>query len=302
MINKIPNNKDIARLLEEIADLLEIQKANPHRIRSYHRAAQLIRQREENLAITVAKGNGEALEAIPGIGENLARLIKEYVLTGKSQLLQRLQGEVTPEELFEQIPGIGKETAEKIVRELHLKTLEDLEQAAYDGRLANLQGFGKRRIDAIRLGLAGMLSGFARRRILHQATELQMPTHKPDVSLLLEVDKAYRENVGKNKLKKIAPRRFNPNKEAWLPIFHTELEDWDFTALYSNTIRAHDLGKTRDWVIIYYEKDGVEDQSTVVTETSGPLAGLRVVRGREPSCKDFYAKKKMQEKEANNEH
>ena len=89
MINKIPNNKDIARLLEEIADLLETQKANPHRIRSYHRAAELIIQREENLATTVAKGNGEALEAIPGIGKSLARLIKEYVQTGKSQMNHR---------------------------------------------------------------------------------------------------------------------------------------------------------------------------------------------------------------------
>ena len=80
----------------------------------------------------------------------------------------------------------------------------------------------------------------------------------------------------------IAPRRFNPSGAAWLPILHTERDPWRFTALYSNTARAHELGRTRDWVVIYFHQDDeVEGQRTVVTETLGPLAGHRVVRGRE---------------------
>lgn len=79
----------------------------------------------------------------------------------------------------------------------------------------------------------------------------------------------------------IAPRRFNPDKKAWLPILHTERGPWSFTALFSNTARAHQLGTTDDWVVIYFERDGREGQCTVVTERPGPRAGRRVVRGRE---------------------
>lgn len=83
----------------------------------------------------------------------------------------------------------------------------------------------------------------------------------------------------------IAPRRFNPERRAWLPILHTERDGWHFTALFSNTALAHELGRTGDWVIIYhYDGELEEGQHTVVTETRGPLEGKRVVRGREAEC------------------
>ena len=81
---------------------------------------------------------------------------------------------------------------------------------------------------------------------------------------------------------------FNPDGKSWLPIMHTEKAGWHFTALYSNTARAHDLNKTRDWVVLYFERDGDEDQCTVVTEQTGVLKGRRVVRGREKDCRDHY--------------
>jgi len=76
----------------------------------------------------------------------------------------------------------------------------------------------------------------------------------------------------------------NPEKEAWLPILHTQRGDRHYTALFSNTARAHRLGQTRDWVVIFQDDGGDERQATVVTETTGPLAGRRVVRGREREC------------------
>lgn len=83
-------------------------------------------------------------------------------------------------------------------------------------------------------------------------------------------------------LRKIAPKRFNPSGEAWLPILHARRGDWQFTALYSNTARAHELGRTKDWVVLYFHSDdGEEAQRTAVTETRDRLAGRRVVRGRE---------------------
>jgi len=72
---------------------------------------------------------------------------------------------------------------------------------------------------------------------------------------------------------------------------HFLREGWHFNALFSNTARAHELGKTRDWVVIYYEKDGHENQHTVVTETHGPMKGRRVVRGLEKECLAHYGQR-----------
>ena len=106
----------------------------------------------------------------------------------------------------------------------------------------------------------------------------------PAVATLLEVDREYRRKAAAGQLQKIAPRRFNPEHEAWLPVLHARREGWHFTALYSNTERAHDLHRTHDWVVIFYD-DG---QCTVVTEYRGALKGMRVVRGREPECLKHY--------------
>ena len=151
------HNKEIAGVLDHIAELLEVQKANPHRIRAYRNGAQQIRDSQKELSNIAESGGLEALQALPGIGESLSRLIMEYVLTGRCRLLERLQGAVAPEDLFDEIPGIGPELAEHIVKELDVKTLEELEQAAYDGRLAEVEGFGPARVEAVRMSLAGYL-------------------------------------------------------------------------------------------------------------------------------------------------
>jgi hypothetical protein len=111
------------------------------------------------------------------------------------------------------------------------------------------------------------------------------------VRTLLEVDREYRGAAAAGRLRRIAPRRFNPAGEAWLPVLHTERGPWRFTALFSNTARAHELGRSHDWVILYFERDGAaEGRHTVVTETHGPLAGHRVVRGREAECERLFAR------------
>jgi putative hydrolase len=106
------------------------------------------------------------------------------------------------------------------------------------------------------------------------------------VALLLDIDRAYREAAEHGRLPRIAPKRFNPTGEAWLPVLHTDRGGWHFTALYSNTARAHELDRVRDWVVIYAEDaQHHERQYTVVTAGSGSLAGRRVVRGREDECR-----------------
>jgi len=116
----------------------------------------------------------------------------------------------------------------------------------------------------------------------HAAPAIDTPAVLPDAALLLEIDREYRDKAAAGRLHLIAPRRFNPEGKAWLPILHAQRGEWHFTALFSNTARAHELGHTRDWVVIYfYDGEHREGQCTVVTETHGERAGSRVVRGRE---------------------
>jgi hypothetical protein len=106
----------------------------------------------------------------------------------------------------------------------------------------------------------------------------------------LDVDREYRQAAQAGSLPTIAPRRFNPGAKSWLPVLHTRRGDWQFTALFSNTARAHELGQVRDWVVLYCEDaQHAERQYTVVTSSRGPLAGRRVVRGREAECQVWYA-------------
>jgi hypothetical protein len=75
---------------------------------------------------------------------------------------------------------------------------------------------------------------------------------EPPVWVLLDVDREYRQKAEGGKLRRIAPRRFNPGNVAWLPVLHAERDRWQLTALYSNTALAHELGRTPDWVVIYF--------------------------------------------------
>jgi putative hydrolase len=207
--------------------------------------------------------------------------IRELLDTGRWSLLARLRGEVAPEALFQTIPGIGPDLAERIHDQLHVDTLEALEVALHDGRLEEVRGIGPRRAAGIRATLSSMLGQSPRRLV---------GSKRPPVDLLLEVDHRYREAAAAGELPTISPRRFNPEGQAWLPILHTECGGWHFTALFSNTARAHRLGRTGDWVVLYfYDDHHLEGQSTIVTETRGGLVGRRVVRGQEQETARVYA-------------
>ena len=200
-------------------------------------------------------------------------------------------------QLFTLLPGLGHRLAERIHDELHVETLEALEVAAHDGRLENVPGVGPRRSAAIRAGLNAMLShGRARRPVAATrpaGTGIAGPRSpvEPPVAELLAVDRQYREGAARGDLPTIAPKRFNPSGESWLPVLHVTRDGRHYTALFSNTALAHQLGRTRDWVVLFfYDEDHVEGQHTIVTETHGPLAGRRVVRGRETECAVHYAR------------
>jgi hypothetical protein len=276
-------NRQIAEKLDEMADLLEAQGANPFRVRAYRRAAGTLAELDRDLEEVATSHGIEGLTELPTIGKGIASAVWEMIHTGRWSQLERLRGSLQPESLLQTVPGVGPALAAKIHDELHVDTLEELEAAAYDGRLEAVPGIGDRKLRALRASLATML-GRARRQ--PSRTESDGPT----VATLLDVDRMYREGAENGSLPKIAPKRFNPEGQTWLPILHTDRDDWHFTALFSNTARAHELAKVRDWVVIYfYDQDHEEGQHTVVTETHGALRGRRVVRGREPECRELYS-------------
>jgi hypothetical protein len=189
-------------------------------------------------------------------------------------------GNSEPEDLFATVPGIGEALAARIHETLRIDTLEELELAAHDGRLLHVHGMGERRVRAVREALDAMLRRSTRRR----ARLVGPRSHRgevPPIEVLSRIDAEYRELVERDALPRIAPRRFNPQKRRWLPIWHTHRDGWDFDVMYSNSARAHRLGRTSDWVVIYYGRDGDEGQCTAVTESHGPARGRRVIRGRE---------------------
>ncbi|HSH14573.1 MAG TPA: helix-hairpin-helix domain-containing protein, partial [Verrucomicrobiae bacterium] len=258
-------NHDIAGKLEEVARLLAEQGANRFRIQAYHRAADLLRVLDRPVADIYAEKNLAGLEELPGIGPSIAHAIRDMLLHGQLGMLERLRGESDPVHLLISVPGVGPVLARRLHEELGIETLQELEMAAHDGRLAAMPGLGSKRLAGIRDSLAHRL-GRVRKETVPPAVHEEIPVEE-----LLDVDREYREKAAAGQLKKVAPRRFNPSGEAWLPVWHTQRGPRHYTALYSNTARAHQLGKSTDWVVLYYDEGDGERQCTVITSEFGAL-------------------------------
>jgi hypothetical protein len=267
-------NHEIAKKLLEYAELLDAREVNPYRVRAYRRAAETVMALDESLADLVAATGRPGLEELPGIGSRLSYTLEELVRTGEIRTLDAEAGQ----NHLESLPGIGRHLARHIHEQLGIRTLEEIEQAAHDGRLSQL-GVGPKRLRGIRDALAGRLGRYRFARPLQ---------NEPSVVELLKVDREYRDRVESCQLPMIAPRRFNPHQKWWLPIYQTRRAGWRYRALFSNTALAHRLGQTHDWVVIYFEAGSLTGQRTVVTETRGELSGRRVVRGREQECWEYY--------------
>jgi putative hydrolase len=274
-------NADVAARLDEIAELLDQQGSNPFRSRAYRRAAETVRALDRP-AVEIVRDEGlDGLDALPNIGPSTARAIRDLATTGRHGMLDRLRGASDPVALLATVPGVGPTLARRLHDEEDIETLEQLEAAAHDGRLERVEGFGAKRVAGIRDALASRLGKPRRSGSGAARTE-------PTVAELLDVDAEYLEGVRRNVLPKIAPRRFNPRGEAWLPVLHTRRGPRHYTALFSNTALAHRLHRTDDWVVLYFDGANGERQHTVVTATSGPLKGKRVIRGREAECETWH--------------
>jgi hypothetical protein len=285
------SNALIARRLSSAATLLERQGADPYRALAYRQAARTIRRLDRDIA-EIGDGGARALMEIRGVGPSIARAVAEQLLTGRWPFLDMLRGRLVPERLFISIPAIGPVLSRRIYDTLGITTLEALSAALKEGRLGTVEGMGRRRIALVRATLAGILAQMQPRR--------PKPVwEEPSVAVLLDVDREYRARVEAGDLPRITPQRFNPKRKAWQPILHTSRGRWRVTALYSNTARAHELGLTQDWAVLYFHSNGgPEAQRTAVTETWGNLAGKRVLRGREEESRQFYAHQRQAARES----
>jgi DNA polymerase (family X) len=242
-------NEDVAGRLDEVARLLASQGANHYRVRAYERAADTVRRWPRPVSEILEHDGLDGLQALPGVGTSIARAIRDLLTRGRLAMLERLRGDSEPTRLLASVPGIGRQLADRLHHDLGIETLEDLEAAAHSGRLAHVLGFGAKRLAGIRDSLAHRLQ-----RVRPPAASKNGPT----VEEILDVDREYREKAAAGALVNIAPRRFNPSRAAWLPVLHTTRGRRHYTALFSNTALAHRLGRTHDWVVIYWDDDHAE--------------------------------------------
>ena len=135
------NNREIARILYEIADMLEIQDVQ-FKPRAYRKAAENIESLSEDIAKINKKGK---LETIPGIGKNIAEKIKTLLEKGSLQYYNDLKKEI-PVNLVELtgVEGLGPKIIKLLYKELGIKNLDDLEKAAQKGKIRHLKGMGEK--------------------------------------------------------------------------------------------------------------------------------------------------------------
>lgn len=227
--------------------------------------AELLRQQDANpFRVDACICATQTLEALP---DDARKILRDKGIDGLVAL-----------------PAIGRGLAAPIAEFAQAGRLSQLDRlrgsTSPEKLIQSVPGIGPRHAAAVRSGLASLLGrGSAGRRA---------PDKAPPVKILLEVDREYQDEVAADSLPKIAPKRFNPESRAWLPIMHPNRQGWHFTALFSNTARAHELNRTDDWVVLYYyDDDHISGQCTIVTETQGPLHGRRVVRGCEAECRQL---------------
>lgn len=134
-------NNDVAKILYEIADLLEIQNVQ-WKPQAYRKAAQTVESLAEDISVVAKEGR---LADLPGIGEHIAKKIEEMVKSGKLAYFEKLKKEIPIdiESLF-QIEGLGPKKIKFLYQKLHVRTVEDLQDAAEQGKLRKLHGFGEK--------------------------------------------------------------------------------------------------------------------------------------------------------------
>jgi putative hydrolase len=215
---QIYTNRLVADRLLEAAQILSQKEANQFRVRAYRSAVKTIENLDRDLVDIIEHDGVHGLIKLPYIGKSIAYAIYELLATGRWKLLERLRSSLKPPNVFQVIPGVGPVLAKQIYSTLKVKTLEELETAAYAGKLSDILGVGEQRQRMIRETLTSILSD-TRRMHHHEHSG-------PSINVLLRIDRLYRNKAHEGSLKTVAPKRFNPSCVSWLPIFHYEENSW----------------------------------------------------------------------------
>lgn len=139
----VATNEEVARVLFQLASLLELMQENPYRVRAYRRAALGVLLLPRQLAEYVS--DNEELP-LPGVGDRMRRRLMEIVNTGHMGIYETVLEDLgEPMVSLLAVRGIGPRTAIRLMRELQIGSLQDLVQAANEGRIQALRGFGPKR-------------------------------------------------------------------------------------------------------------------------------------------------------------
>ncbi len=165
------DNRDVAGVLERIADLLEFKDENPFKLRSYRVAAETIAEMQQPIAEVAARG-AASLQELPGIGKSLSAQIVEIVQTGTSSFFEELKEEI-PESVLElrRVSGIGLKTSQQLYRDFGIKSLDELKAFAEGGGLESVTGLGEKTASRIKASLAHLASARGKVR-LNEASDL----------------------------------------------------------------------------------------------------------------------------------
>jgi DNA polymerase (family X) len=167
-------NIEIAAILDDVAALLEIQGANPFRIRAYQNAARTVEA--HTVAMHKMLEDGEDLTELPSVGKQVAKHIEELVETGKLSVIEEIAKEI-PLSLIEltRLPGVGAKKARALWESLDVKTIDDLERVAKAGQVAGLKGFGKKTEEKILKAITSYRKRQQGRVLISEAERLLEP-------------------------------------------------------------------------------------------------------------------------------
>lgn len=261
------SNKEIAARLEEAAELLEAQGAGLGRVADYRAAAAFVRDAEPLARMSAER----RVRLMKPSATPLACAVDELAEIGRWAELDRLRGRIGPEATFATLPGVGPSLAAALTDKLRLQSLEDLEAAVARGGLSGLRGVGPRRAAAIRSGLQA--AKIRRRRFLSRS--------EPPARRLLALDRLYWRKAARGELPRVAPDRFNPLAEAWLPLMHIESRGWWFSVMNANAGRADGLATAGSDVRIYFAGQGACERVRLIESVRSGSSIRRRVRGRE---------------------
>jgi len=177
-------NREIARIFDNIADMLEIKGEIVHRVLSYRRAAEAIRETPQDLQTLAAEGQ---LQTIPGIGKTLAEKIEELLERGTVDLYERLKAEIPLGVLdILHISGVGPKRAKRLWQELGITSIEQLEEAAKAGKLRAMSGMGAKSEQRILEGIEAL----RRQQTGRTPLGIAYPLAQEILEYLLELDEA----------------------------------------------------------------------------------------------------------------